>query len=219
MCQVYFWEIEESQHIVLFDRLMSMVAPDKRERVSKLRFPIDQLIALCSEALVRFLACGQYSVKNCDVKLSANEYGKPYLQDYPNFHFNISHTRNALAVAIGDDDIGVDIEQVGLADIRIADRFFTPDEKELIMQSANKNKAFYHIWTRKEAYIKYLGRGLSVPLLSFSVLDKKISAITQTIERRGYAISVCGVGSHEIPLLDVRNPQIGNQFSNFLSTN
>ena len=218
MYQVYFWEIEESQRSVLFDKLMSMVSPEKRKRVSKLKFPIDQLLTLCSEALVRFLDCEHHNIYNSDIKFSENEYGKPYLEDYPDFHFNISHTRDALAVAIADNDIGVDIEHIKKADVKIADRFFALPEKEFVMQSADKNKAFYQIWTRKEAYIKYLGRGLSVPLTYFNVLDKEISQKTQTFERRGYILSVCGVSTQEIPLVDVRSPQFGNQFSNFLST-
>ena len=217
MCQVYFWEVDESQYSVLFDRLLSIVSVEKRERVLKLRFPIDQLLTLCAEVLIRFLVCSQYGIKNDTVIFTTNEYGKPSIQGYLDFYFNISHTRSALVVAVSDSEIGIDIERVSPADTRISDRYFSPAEKDFILQSADKNKAFYQIWTKKEAYIKHIGRGLSIPLTSFNVLDDEIANITQSVERSGYIISVCGMDLQVITLVDVRRPQFGDRLSDFIN--
>jgi len=129
---------------------------------------------------------------NQDVTFSKNEYGKPYLRDYPGFRFNISHTRSAIAVAFSNSDIGVDIEHVKSPDIKIAERFFTLQESELIVRSKNPDQAFCEIWTAKEAYIKFQGEGLSIPLNSFNVLDEAISSLIHTFLANEYIISVCG---------------------------
>ena len=128
MCQVYFWEINESKEIELFDKLMSIVSTERRARVARFKFQIDKLLAIFSEVLDRFLASSQNGTKNGDMIFTTNENGKPYLFNSPDFYFNITHTRTAIAVATSGNEIGVDIEKIRVADIKIADRFFTSQE-------------------------------------------------------------------------------------------
>jgi 4'-phosphopantetheinyl transferase len=213
--------------------MLSIVSADKRESILKLRFPADQLLSLCAEVLVRFLACSKYDTKNRDLSFAANGYGKPYLQHHPDFHFNISHTRSAVAVASSDGEIGVDIERISAANIKISEQFFAPAERDFVLQSADKDRAFYQIWTIKEAYIKQLGKGLSVPLTSFNVLDDEIRILTQTVEKSGYIISICSstphmdssmdshaapyIAPHTASLVDVQHTQFGDRLKDFLN--
>ncbi|MDR1001642.1 MAG: phosphopantetheine-protein transferase, partial [Clostridiales bacterium] len=127
----------------LSEKLISMVSENKRERIKKLRFPVDQMLAAYSELLVRFIACSQFEIQNSEISFLKNEYGKPYLYGYPDFHFNISHTHNAFVVAVSDSEVGVDIERIHAADIKISDRFFAPAERKFISQAFDKDTAFY----------------------------------------------------------------------------
>ncbi len=100
-------------------------------------------------------------------------HGKPALPGSP-VRFNLSHAGGIALCAVAlDRDVGVDVEQVrALPDLaRIARRFFSPSEADALagLPRAEREAAFFTCWTRKEAYIKALGRGMAVPLDGFAV--------------------------------------------------
>jgi 4'-phosphopantetheinyl transferase len=103
------------------------------------------------------------------IRIHKTDYGKPYLVDYPDLAFNLSHTTNKMVVAIADNcDLGVDIEQckprANLAGL--VDKCFAEVEKSYWqkLSQPHKIKAFYHFWTRKEAFVKATGRGIALGL-------------------------------------------------------
>ena len=156
MYKIYFVELDETLDELIIAKLLSFVSSEKQQRVQNIKFPINRKLTLYSEMLVRVLVCNMFEVKNNQLSFITNEYGKPQLAGFPNFHFNISHTRNAMVVAIGEKPVGVDVEQVKKADLNIAPRFFTEQENTFILDKvSNQDKRFYEIWTIKEAYIKY----------------------------------------------------------------
>jgi 4'-phosphopantetheinyl transferase len=130
-------------------------------------------------------------IQEKDILFAETEFGKPFLIGYPYLYFNISHTRNALAVAFANCPVGVDIERIREVDMEIAHRFFTQSEFAYISQTNDPDSAFYEIWTKKEAYIKWVGKGLSIPLRSFSVMDEPICHRFIMYRHGEYIISVC----------------------------
>ncbi|MDR1408720.1 MAG: 4'-phosphopantetheinyl transferase superfamily protein [Oscillospiraceae bacterium] len=119
--------------------------------------------------------------------LAHSKDGKPYFSELPDFHFNISHSGEAVALAAHDSPIGVDIERLRIPELRIAQRHFTPDEQEYI---GGDPTLFFEIWTKKEAYLKYTGEGLRRELTSFSVM-KLPGMRFETQVRDGYMITMC----------------------------
>ena len=99
--------------------------------------------------------------------LDVDERGRPWS---PGVSFSVSHSGSLglIAIAEGEQRIGVDVEQFrGRRDVRaLADRFFHPDEAAAI---GDDRAAFFRCWTRKEAVVKALGLGLAHPLDSFVV--------------------------------------------------
>ncbi len=189
---IYFIEITENNAPVFDDaRLLRFVSEEKRRRLENYHFPIDRKLSLYAELLVRVQAAALLGLHNSDIVFNTNKYGKPYLKDNPDFHFNFSHTRNAIMVAFSDNEIGVDIERIRPCDLKIAKRFFTPDETEYIQESCDIDKAFYEIWTKKEAYIKNIGTGLSTRLHSFNILHPSIKPTFCIFEKDEYFISAC----------------------------
>lgn len=109
-----------------------------------------------------------------ELQFSFSAYGKPSLISKSGLTFNLSHANAwALCVVACQQAVGVDIEQVqALPDLEnVAQRFFSPRERQTLAALAETAKplGFYHCWTRKEAFIKALGSGLSHPLDSFDV--------------------------------------------------
>lgn len=103
------------------------------------------------------------------LRIQKTAYGKPYLIDYPELGFNLSHTANKLIIAIAYHcDVGVDIEfckaRTSLAGL--VEKCFAEEEKHFWYQLAEteKTRAFYGFWTRKEAFVKAVGRGISLGL-------------------------------------------------------
>jgi 4'-phosphopantetheinyl transferase len=126
--------------------------------------------------------CGRYSVfmpESCpgDVVFSYGSRGKPELAGEPvnpGLQFNLSHSDSAAILAVTKGPrVGVDVERIRpeFGTDEVAQRFFAAGEVQRLqaLQPANRADAFFACWTRKEAYIKALGEGLSVPLDSFEV--------------------------------------------------
>lgn len=179
MSHIYFLAVDES-FSAQQQALLSLLSPEKRERIQSMRFDIDQKLSLYADVLVRCLACRALHVSNDGLVFLQNAFGKPCLMGHPGFQFNISHTRSAIAVALSNREVGVDIERVGKADLRISRRYFTAAESDWVEAGGAKaDERFYTVWTRKEAYIKWLGRGLSIPLSSFDTGGKKFFSTHQ----------------------------------------
>lgn len=109
---------------------------------------------------------------------------------YQPFFPSVSHTSNIIVIVVSNNEIGVDIEKIRNADLRIAKRFFTKYEQEYILEnSLVQNNRFYEVWTKKEAYMKYVGKGLHMPINSFNVFDRNISEKLKTFKRDDYSLS------------------------------
>ena len=105
-------------------------------------------------------------------ELSLAPLGKPFFSSAPDFHFNLSHSGDWVAVAFGDEEVGLDIAQVPREQkqLAVARRFFTEAEREYVFcQNADPHLRFFEVWTAKESYLKYLGAGLSRGLSTFCV--------------------------------------------------
>ncbi len=103
-----------------------------------------------------------------------NAFGKPRLADHPSVHFSLSHSGDQAALAVSEQrEIGVDIERVRPLDhLDLARRYFHPNEVaeiEAVMAPDEQLQTFFRIWTLKEAIVKAIGKGLSIPLDTFDV--------------------------------------------------
>ena len=108
-----------------------------------------------------------------EISFQYTEYGKPFLGN-SDLQFNVSHTEGlALLAFVRRRGVGIDVEKVrAQTDVRqLAERFFSVHERSSLRELAGDelHAAFFRCWTRKEAYIKAKGEGLSLPLHQFDV--------------------------------------------------
>jgi len=191
---LYYIRIDDTINQNTLNYLLTFVSKEKKEQINRYYFNVDKKLSLYADLIVRVIACKTFGLTNKDIDFFKSEYGKPNLNNYLNFHYNVSHTRNAIAVVVSDSQVGVDIEKIREAEFKIVNRFFTQPEIEFIDNTvAESKKRFYIVWTKKEAYIKYIGKGLHIPLNSFNVFDETISKKMQTIVKDNYVISICGI--------------------------
>ena len=105
------------------------------------------------------------------VKWDTENGGKLYLTQNKDLYVNLSHSGGYAVCAVHNKDVGIDIQHLRECDMNLAKRFFTAEETEYINCSADKNNAFFEVWTKKESFVKAIGTGLTIPLNSFSVLS------------------------------------------------
>ncbi len=99
------------------------------------------------------------------VVFTKDAYGKPYIVGKP-IYYNISHSGQYVVLVISNTDVGVDVQLKKKAQRRkLAERFFSKREQEMVKTDKENGEHFYRIWCRKEAYGKYLGVGLNEAIL------------------------------------------------------
>lgn len=116
---------------------------------------------LLSEALRKHFGINSFTVERDDG-------GKPFLAEYPDIKFNISHCSGLAVCGISDVEIGVDAELVRRYNGKVMKRIFSEEEAKLVTASGNPDYDFFRIWTLKECFGKYLGKGLFPGISEYS---------------------------------------------------
>ncbi|MDR1503251.1 MAG: 4'-phosphopantetheinyl transferase superfamily protein [Prevotella sp.] len=155
-----------------FDNLLSFISQEAQVKIRSFKFYRDAQNSLLSDVLARIEISKRTGVDIRRHRFTKNQYGKPKLLGDERIHFNISHSGECIALGIDSEPLGIDVEEIKPIDMTIAQRFFSADEVDYIYSQKYKNQlySFYRIWTMKESYVKWDGKGLSIPLSSFSVL-------------------------------------------------
>ena len=153
------------------------LAPEERERAGRFRFEEDRQRYVYGRGLLRELTASYLTLHPESLQFHYTESGKPELPAEPRqrqLGFNLSHSGERLLLAFAwDREVGVDVELLrsDLEVEEIAKRYFSSDEQRalLSLSATEQIPAFFRCWTRKEAYVKAVGGGLSLPLSQFDV--------------------------------------------------
>jgi len=157
--------------------LQQTLSTDERKQAERFYFQEHRKRYIVTRGLLRLILGRYLDIEPSQLEFCYNPYGKPALAKAfggERLQFNLSHSDKIILYAIAYcRKVGIDIEHIGvdLADEQIAERFFSPREVAelrglpVIMQK----EAFFSCWTRKEAYIKARGEGLSLSLDQFDV--------------------------------------------------
>ena len=142
-------------------RMLPLVDNQRREEAMRYKFLFGQFACLKSWVMLADLLKPFGIV---DLSMSYNEHGKPYLTHHPDVHFNLSHCKNGIAVAVDNAPIGIDIESFRKADVALIRKTMNENEQEVINISENPLATFIAYWTKKEAVLKLRGTGISTEL-------------------------------------------------------
>lgn len=162
----------EAAHAAVAD-----LSPDERERASRFIMPRDRRRFIARRARLRRLLGERLGVQAASVRLTSTAHGKPGLADpldKSGITFNVSHSGDLSVYAFASrTDIGVDVEAIRVIEDadRIAGIAFSRVEYESYerLSAHDKPAGFLNCWTRKEAFVKAIGSGLSYPLDTFDV--------------------------------------------------
>jgi 4'-phosphopantetheinyl transferase len=171
---VHVWPVWTHAPDAVVEQFQLLLAPDETDRAGRFRFPHLQRSFIVARGALRVLLGRYLNTAPGRIKLSYGMKGKPALAPHDRLQFNASHSGDlGLFAFTMDCEIGVDVEQVRpMPDIEdLAKRFFCAEETAELMSlpAGQREHSFFLCWTRKEAYIKATGEGLSTPLDAFRV--------------------------------------------------
>ncbi|MBR0535141.1 MAG: 4'-phosphopantetheinyl transferase superfamily protein [Clostridia bacterium] len=153
-----------------YNKWISLASPEKQQRITRFCHEGDKKRSVAGEMLAKKSIAETLNIAPEEIIIKVTSQGKPYVEDRP-IHFNISHCEDYVVCAVNEKEIGIDIEKIRDVNLSIAERFFTHSEREYLNNgdTADKNKRFFEIWTAKEAYLKWLGSGITDELSKLDV--------------------------------------------------
>lgn len=156
---------EEKEKIIFLNQ-------DELIRANRFHFPIHRQRFIAARSTLRLILSQYLPLSPDRIVFSYTDHHKPYLKE-TRLTFNLSHTHDIALYAITmDHAIGIDIEKIqDTYNPSVAKRYFSVEENNALLKLSEKDRlpSFYRIWARKEAMIKAVGKGLSIPLSTFSV--------------------------------------------------
>lgn len=208
---VYIADLQELEDEYWYYKLLPLMPSYRNKQLEKLKFHKNKIQCLGAGLLLRY-ALSAYGINPDTASIIQPERRKPYLADYPDVFFNLSHSENRVMCSIGNYENGCDTEMVKPIPQNIAERFFSDSEKTLLQKHSHlprseQEKLFFRLWTLKESFIKANGQGMGIALDSFSVsfcdhssemvlhnIDDKCYYSREYLTDDGYCYSACTIG-------------------------
>lgn len=175
--------------------LYPLMPEERRARCDSYRRETDRRLSILSYSLLLYALdteCG-----TSKARLDYGPDGKPYLADFPQLHFNLSHCNQGIALVLSSEPVGVDIESFDRYDEQLIDPTMSAAESAMIRSSANSGQAFIQLWTKKEAFVKYTGKGIEDDIKDILELHGEANIKTFVNPSIGCAISVCSKSEFE----------------------
>ncbi len=173
--KIEVWPVRLVASETALARCVGWLAADEQARAAKFHFDQHRRAYVLGRAVLRGLLGRMLDMPPSQIQFCYGPKGKPALADSrAPLRFNVSNSGNLAVYAFTEGcEVGIDVEAIRpVPDMElIAARFFSPAESSELMSvpEPDRPQAFFNCWTRKEAYIKAVGDGLSVPLDSFQV--------------------------------------------------
>ena len=159
--EIYLVKVNSQIDKKTFQYLLKFVQTEKQERILKQRIKQNADDMLIGEILAKALIKKIFEIPIAKQNFLYGEHGKPYLKEFPNIHFNISHSGEYVVCCVSDKPIGIDIQKIGKYNPDVAKRVCNEKELKQIEESIDKASEFTKLWTQKEAVLKRDGTGFA----------------------------------------------------------
>lgn len=174
--EVHLWRVDLDEVAGNEAHWSTIVSEDERARGARFHFPIHRQYFIAGRAILRRILAAYLAADAKALTFSYSAKNKPSLagQHMNRISFNLSHSGDMALIAVTQNrQVGVDVELIrhDFEAAAIATRFFSEVEQEQLaaLPAEERHETFFRCWTRKEAYIKATGEGLSLPLRQFDV--------------------------------------------------
>lgn len=169
--KIYYTEIsalsEDEMQIAL-----ELLPKERIEKIKRIKLLSKQTESIWAGLLLEY-ALREKGLQGRGLTFFKNADGKPYIAEYPGLFYNLSHSKECVALAMDDHPVGIDVERVRVDCRKLVYRFFA--EEEIVFLQRNwSDELFTKFWTRKESYLKATGFGMRMPLEAFSTLQEQV---------------------------------------------
>ena len=149
------------------------ILPEERaERIRKISLEKSKRQSIAAGLLLEYVL-NEHGIQGKNLTFLKNTDGKPSIKEYPDFHYNLSHSAEYAALVADGCPVGIDIEELRKGYGKLAERFFSIEEAKVLKEHWSDH-LFTKLWTRKESYLKAVGVGMRMPLEGFSVLEEQV---------------------------------------------
>ena len=194
---------EQSSRVVLYTLSINGLEPDlplwshwmdarRIEKASRFRRIEDRALCIGAGLLLAFALTKHCPSVVIPPDVSVDHSGKPYLPGMQHFHFNISHSGSWVVCAVGNNPLGVDIEQSGQEMSAIVKSVCTCTEQKYLdsLPQGQQNQAALEQWVLKESFMKAQGAGFALPMQEFTVIPGPPAWVKHR-DRIFYGITLC----------------------------
>lgn len=189
--ELYWMDTGQLEDETLYARAYWSLSRVRREKVDSFLYRKDKKLSLGAGLLLR-QGLAARGIDEREAVLAYGVHGKPCLAEYPDIHFNLSHSGGMAIAVFADAAVGCDIELVERADMALAEKFFSKKEYQYLAgfsDERQQDEAFYRLWTLKESFVKAAGVGLALPLSAFEIeiSANESAAVCQNVDTAAYA--------------------------------
>lgn len=156
---------------------LHLLSKERIEKIERTKQKKSQLQSIYAGLLLEYALC-EMGLSGRTLTFLKNPDGKPYIAEYPELFYNLSHSKDYVALVMDEHPVGVDVEGLRVGYQKLVHRFFAPDEVAFLQESWS-DETFTRLWTRKESYLKATGYGMRMPLSGFSTLQEKVQVNEQ----------------------------------------
>lgn len=180
--------------------LQKSLSQNELARLEKFHFEIDKERALVTRGTLRDILARYLNQTPGSIQFQYTELGKPFLNQSI-LNFNVSHSKNCILIALTKNmSVGIDVEYctTELDFLSIAKEFLTQKEYMhfLTLPTPDRNLAFYRSWTRKEAILKSLGTGFSIPPNQIEVSENNPQQLSDIDVGKDYIAALASAKEH-----------------------
>ena len=151
-----------------FEKAYDLLPQERKEKMDNFIFDRDKKLSAGAYLLAKKMLDDE---GKDDAKIEFIKDGKPYISNYEDTYFNVSHSGKIVACAISEREVGIDVEiKDPTIDLKISKNFFYNSEYENIRSSDEKVDEFFKYWVLKESYMKYTGLGFELDTDKFEII-------------------------------------------------
>lgn len=189
--KIYYYNFTDDAHTL--DELKEQLGAARFAYCSNMKSEAAALNSAYAFLLLRYALLKEYGISDIPV-FEFNDHGKPFLKDFPDIYFSMSHCKRRAVCAVSDIPVGADIQDIRKLDLRAAKKFLTPLELEkvtLITDKSELSRELCRLWCIKESHSKMTGIGFGEGFCGYAADELISSGKASVAEKDGCFISVC----------------------------
>lgn len=169
--KIYYAKISDLSEEEMHD-VLQLLPRERLEKIERTKQKKNQLESICAGLLLEY-GLQEQGLKGAELTFLKNADGKPYIAEYPKLFYNLSHSKEYVALVMDEHPVGVDVEGLRTGYQKLVKRFFAEDEMAALQENWS-DQFFTKLWTKKESYLKATGFGMRMPLNGFSTLQEQV---------------------------------------------